>query len=294
MLPPIALYRRLEGDYVRSGRMVLQVGANCYDLTEILWKGEDPMFISALAARGFFTPDRFEVWMEENPAPRARPIAPDDVLLPPMLPTEVGKILAFGKNFRAHAEEFSEEVPEEPLFFNKLAETLTGHNRLVKPPVGYEGRLDHEVELAVIIGRHADRIDPSSALEYVAGYSVANDLTLRTTQGSDREKRWPWFRSKNFNGACPLGPCFVPEASLNTDALSITARVNGEVRQDANTRDFLVSIPEAIAATSAHIPLHPGDILLMGTPAGVGPLADGDVVECEIQGIGTLRSRVGR
>ncbi len=294
MSPHTALYRRLEGDYVRSGRMVLQHGEAYYDLTEILWKGEDPMFISALAARGFFQSERFETWMEENPAPETRPIQPDDVLLPPMLPIEVGKIVALGKNFRAHAEEFSEEIPTEPLFFNKLPETLCGHNQTVSPPKGYTGRLDHEVELAVIVGRHADTISKESALEYIAGYSVANDLTLRSTQGLDREKGWPWFRAKNFKGACPLGPCFVPEASLNIENLTLTARVNGELRQEASMKDLLVSVPEALEAISAHMPLHPGDIILMGTPAGVGPLANGDVVECEVQGIGLLRTEIAR
>lgn len=294
MLPPVALYRRLEGDYVRSGRMILQIADEFFDLTETLWKGEDPMFISALSSRGFFKPERFETWMEENPAPPARPIAPDDVLLPPMLPMEVGKILALGKNFQAHAEEFSEEVPSEPLYFNKLPETLTGHNQRISPPAGYEGRLDHEVELAVIIGRPADSVSVDSALEYVSGYTVANDLTLRSTQGLDREKRWPWFRSKNFRGACPLGPCFVPEASLNIEDLRVTARVNGELRQHANTKDLVVSVPEAIASVSKHMALNPGDLILMGTPAGVGPLKHGDMVECEIQGIGLLRSLVVR
>ncbi|MFT7486800.1 MAG: 2-keto-4-pentenoate hydratase/2-oxohepta-3-ene-1,7-dioic acid hydratase in catechol pathway [Candidatus Paceibacteria bacterium] len=202
--------------------------------------------------------------------------------------------MALGKNFQAHAEEFSEEVPEEPLFFNKVSEGLCGHNHEVSPPAGYADRLDHEVELAVIIATRAENVAPKDSFQHVAGYSVANDLTLRTFQGRDREKQYPWFRSKNFANSCPMGPCFVPENYLNSAELGIRARVNGEVRQEANTRDMVVSVAKAISYLSAHMPLNPGDVILMGTPSGVGPLNDGDVVECEIDGIGCLRNTLRR
>ena len=290
----IRLYRRLEGDLLRSGRIVLQVDETYYDLTETLWKSGGPVLLSALCTRGFFESQRFSTWLEQTAPPETHPVTEEDVLLPPFLPVEVGKILALGKNFAAHAEEFSEPVPEEPLFFNKLPETLCGHNQEVHPPAGYEERFDHEVELAVIISTHAKNVSVEESYEHIAGYSVANDLTLRSWQGKDRKQQLPWFRSKNFESACPMGPCFVPEAVLNPAELNITASVNGELRQDANTRDLLISIPQALSYLSHHIPLHPGDVILMGTPAGVGALQDGDEVVCEIEQIGKLRSLVRR
>ncbi len=290
----IRVYRRLEGDLLRSGKIVLQVDDSFFDLTEKLWESGSPLLLSTLAARGWFEPERFDSWLDEAEPPPARPIAADDVLLPPLLPTEVGKILALGKNFRAHAEEFDEAVPEEPLFFNKLPETMRGHNQTVTPPQGYTGRFDHEVELAVVLGRKLERVDESAAFESIAGYMVANDLTLRTTQGADRAQQYPWFRAKNFDGACPIGPCFVPAAQLNPSELKISAHVNGRQRQEAHLRDLVVTVPHAISFLSQHLTLRPGDIVLMGTPAGVGPLEDGDEVVCTIQGIGELRTLVKR
>lgn len=290
----IRVYRRLEGDMLRSGKIVLQVDDDFYDLTEKLWESGSPLLLSTLAARGWFEPQRFNAWLDEAEPPAARPIAADDVLLPPLLPTEVGKIIALGKNFRAHAEEFGEAVPEEPMFFTKLPETMRGHNQTVSPPPGYTGRFDHEVELAVVLGSALRGADETEAFEAVSGYMVANDLTLRSTQGADKQQQLPWFRSKNFDGACPIGPCFVPAAQLNPAELKISAHVNGHLRQEAHLRDLVVTIPHALSYLSQHLTLRPGDVVLMGTPAGVGPLEDGDEVVCTIQGIGELRTLVSR
>ena len=219
--------------------------------------------------------------------------APEGTLTP--LPaSSVGKILALGKNFRAHAQEFDEEVPAEPLFFNKLPECLVPHRATVRPPIDYDRRLDHEAELVVVIGLDGQYIDETRALEHVAGWSVANDLTLRSLQGSDRAKKHPWFRAKNFDGACPFGPAFVPRGSLDPNTLHVRARLGSEVRQDASTADLVVGIPEAIAHLSRHLSLHAGDLILMGTPAGVGPLEDGDEILCSIDGIGELATRIER
>ncbi len=291
---PVRVYRRLDPDLPRTGKMTLQVEERWFDLTEYLWRQEMPMLVSALCRRELFHPDRIEVWLDQARLPEVDPVGEEDPLLPPLLPVEVGKILALGKNFRAHAAEFSEEVPEEPLYFNKLPETLRGHMSTVGPPAGYEDRLDHEVELAVIIGNEASRVPAASALHAVSGYSVANDLTLRTIQGTDRDKKFPWFRAKNFDGACPLGPCFVPAEHLDISELRVTAEVNGELRQDGNLSDLVVDVPTAISYLSNHLTLYPGDIVLMGTPAGVGPLEDGDVVTCRIERIGELTSVVRR
>lgn len=290
----VRLYRRLEGDLLRSGRIILQVNERYYDLTEQLFQTGGPGLLTSLHTRGFFHPQRFDEWMEDAELETARPIEEGDHLLPPLLPVEVGKIIALGKNYREHAEEFSEDVPSEPMFFTKLPECMVGHNRIVSPPDGYEGRFDHEVELAVIIGRDAKNIEADDASEYISGYTVANDLTLRSMQGRDRDQRYPWFRCKNFDGALPIGPCFAPQEFIDVNDLKISATVNGEPRQSSTTANMVVSTEKAIAFLSKHMTLHIGDLILMGTPAGVGPLEDGDEVSCRIQDIGELCTRIER
>ena len=220
--------------------------------------------------------------------------APGEELLPAVDPARVGKIMCLGKNFHAHAAEFGEEVPTDPLFFNKLPETIVGHGAVVHVPSHYTGRYDHEAELAVLIGRDGADIPSEEALSHVAGYTVANDLTARHLQGADRESGWPWFRSKNFPGSCPLGPCFIPATELNPSDLAITCHVNGEPRQDSRTSLMVIPIDRAIAHLSTYLPLYAGDLILMGTPAGVGPLVQGDIVSCAIEGIGALSTKISR
>ncbi len=217
----------------------------------------------------------------------------------PWRPAPTGKVLALGKNFRAHAEEFGEQTPEEPLFFAKLPETLVPHGARVRVPAWYDGRVDHEAELAVVIGREGRALAPEKALAHVAGYCVANDLTARSLQGRDRKLGHPWLRSKNLEDFAPIGPCFVPRAALALEALELGARVihadgSVEERQRANTRELVVGVPEALAWLSRHLPLRAGDLVLMGTPAGVGPLVHGDRVECWVEGIGTLVTHIER
>ena len=224
---------------------------------------------------------------------------PAEVLVP-IDPSAVGKILCLGKNFRAHAEEFGEEVPAEPMFFAKLPETLVPHRATVSVPAWYDRRVDHEAELAVAIGRPGKDIAPGRAFDHVAGYTVANDLTARTLQGGDRERGHPWLRAKNLDGFCPAGPCLVPRDHLDVSDLRVTARVRArgspawEMRQDARTRDWIVDVPRALAWLSRHLTLRRGDLVLMGTPAGVGPLADGDEVVCSVEGVGELATSVRR
>jgi 2-keto-4-pentenoate hydratase/2-oxohepta-3-ene-1,7-dioic acid hydratase in catechol pathway len=223
--------------------------------------------------------------------------APEDVLVP-IDPARVGKILCLGKNFRAHAEEFGEEVPAEPLFFGKFPETLVPHRAVVSVPRWYDQRVDHEAELALVIGADGADIALERAFDHVAGYTVANDLTARTLQAADRKKGHPWLRAKNLDRFCPLGPCLVPRAELDVSDLSVTARVrtggDWETRQKASTREWIVDIPHALAWLSKHLTLRRGDVILMGTPAGVGPLADGDEVVCAVEGIGELATTIAR
>lgn len=219
--------------------------------------------------------------------------APADVDTP--LPRRsVGKILALGKNFRAHAEEFGENVPSEAIFFAKAPSTLVPHRALVTVPEWVEDRVDHEAEVAVVIGIEGYAIAREDALDHVAGYTIANDLTARTMQGADRKERYPWFRCKNLEGFCPMGPCFVPRDFLDIADLQVQARVGGDLRQDASTRLLVVDVPGAVAWVSKHLALQPGDVILMGTPAGVGPLEDGDEVVCSVTGIGELATRMQR
>lgn len=284
---------------VAPSRLVLELaserGTRAFDLSALLERDGRSAELAELCASGFFARERLERHVASGAFAAHELVdgAPRDVLVP-VDPRRVGKILALGKNFREHAAEFGEQVPEEPLFFNKLPETLVPHGATVSPPAGYDARFDHEAELCVVLARGGKSIPASRALEHVAGFTIANDLTLRTLQGADRAKKYPWFRAKNFDGACPLGPCFVPREHFDLTDARVEARVNGELRQSASTKDFVVDVAHAIEFVSAHLTLAPLDLVLMGTPSGVGPLADGDVVTCSVQGIGELVTRIVR
>jgi 2-keto-4-pentenoate hydratase/2-oxohepta-3-ene-1,7-dioic acid hydratase in catechol pathway len=276
-------------------KLVLQDDSRFLDLSQHL--GEAAADLVGLLAADFFSAARLDPLLAEGTWTEVE--APAAVLTP-IDPRQVGKVLALGKNFRAHAQEFGEEPPEQPLFFNKLPETLVPHGAQVAVPSWYAERFDHEAELALVIGRPGRDIAPERAFEHVAGYTVANDLTARTLQGRDRKLQHPWFRAKNMPGSCPLGPCLVPRDHLDVSDLRVTCRVrkagaaDWEQRQDARTADWITDVPSALAWLSRHMPLNSGDLILMGTPAGVGPLADGDEVECAIEGIGALSTRIAR
>jgi 2-keto-4-pentenoate hydratase/2-oxohepta-3-ene-1,7-dioic acid hydratase in catechol pathway len=287
-----------------NGRLVLDDGHGRFDLTAHLARRGLPADLVDLCESGWFArsqlapslpsaaPDAWSPYRSDGDA-AGDPNAPADTS-PPLAPREVGKVLALGKNFREHAAEFGEAVPEELLFFNKLPETLAPHRGTTTVPKWYDRRVDHEAELAVVIGLAGKDIAVEDALEHVAGYTVANDLTFRSLQGDDRKKGHPWFRAKNADGFLPLGPCFVPRDFFDLTDQRVTARVNGELRQDASTRDLVIDVPHALAELSRHMTLRPGDIVLMGTPAGVGPLEDGDEVVCAVIGIGELMTHIQR
>ncbi len=212
-----------------------------------------------------------------------------------------GKILCLGKNYAAHAAEFGAPVPEEPVFFNKLPESLVAHRAAVVRPHWLTTRVDHEVELAVVLGfadpdgQGRKYVRPSRALELVAGYTVLNDVTARRLQGDDREAKKPWLRCKSFDTFCPLGPWVVPARSLpNVGDVGIRRAVNGEVRQESRTSRMVVGVADAIAYLSRHTRLRPGDVIGMGTPEGVGPIQSGDVMVGAIDGIGELVNEVRR
>ena len=213
-----------------------------------------------------------------------------------MLPIErPGKIVCVGLNYRAHAEEQGAKLPERPMLFAKWPTALSGPgDPILLPSITRE--VDYEGELAVLIGSRVKGVSAANALEAVRGYLCANDVTARDLQRADRQ----FTRSKSLDGFCPVGPAFVSAADVgDPQSLRLRTLVNGEVRQDSSTADMIFTVAELIAFVSEAITLEPGDLLLTGTPSGVGVfrdppvfLADGDVVTVEIEKIGSLTNPV--
>lgn len=202
------------------------------------------------------------------------------------------KVLCIGRNYKAHADELGNVVPDEPLFFSKSPSAIIAHEKMIRLPKNV-GSVDHEGELAVIIGRQAYQISEQYAFDYIAGYSILNDVTARDLQKADIEQGKPWFRAKSFDTFCPMGPYLVPkEAIKDPNNLELEVRVNNHRRQFTSTVQMLFQIPEIVSFLSQHFTLQPGDIIATGTPEGVGPLINGDVVECEISELGILINSV--
>jgi len=212
----------------------------------------------------------------------------DDVkLLAPVIPRS--KVVGVGKNYRAHVEEMRDvtggDVPDEPLLFLKPNTSVIGPDDVIQRPA-ISNRVEHEGELAVIIGAIAKEVPEERAMEVVFGFTCANDVSARDLQVRDGQ----WSRAKGFDTFCPLGPLI--ETDLDLTDTRIETRVNGEVRQRGSTAQLIHSVAKIVAHASQAFTLLPGDVILTGTPAGVGSLEPGDVVEVEIDGIGTLRNTV--
>ncbi len=212
-----------------------------------------------------------------------------------------GKIMCLGKNYAAHAAEFGAEVPNEPIFFTKFVDSLLPYGQSIRLPHWIDTRIDHEIELAVILGfadpenRGRKYVSAEEAMDLVAGYTILNDVTARKMQGEDRKAQHPWLRCKSFDTFCPMGPWVLPRQAMpNVNDLDIRLQVNDDLRQQSNTSLMVVGITQAIAYLSKHSTLRCGNIIAMGTPEGVGPLADGDQVVGAIQGIGELHNPVQR
>lgn len=206
----------------------------------------------------------------------------DVTLLAPVIPRS--KVVAIARNYRDHAAELGNEVPPEPMLFLKPNTSVVGPgDAIVLPP--QSERVDFEGELAAVIGRITKNVSAERALEHVFGYTIANDVTARDLQRSDGQ----WSRAKGFDTFCPLGPAIETDFDPEGDAV-VTTRVNGEVRQEGPISDMIHSVADIIAYASAAFTLLPGDVILTGTPAGVGPFVAGDVVEVEITGLGILRN----
>jgi 2-keto-4-pentenoate hydratase/2-oxohepta-3-ene-1,7-dioic acid hydratase in catechol pathway len=206
--------------------------------------------------------------------------------------TRPSKIVALGRNYIEHARESGHEVPDEPILFAKAPSAVIGPGENIVYPQGVQ-RLDPELELGVVIGRRGRFVGEAEALEYVAGYTIVNDVTARDVQRRDQEKKWPWFRSKSFDTFCPLGPYLVLQDEIaDPQQLELTLRVNGEIRQHSTTAKMIFGIRQLIAFISQHMTLEPGDVIATGTPEGIAPLNRGDLLEGTITGLGTLVNRV--
>jgi 2-keto-4-pentenoate hydratase/2-oxohepta-3-ene-1,7-dioic acid hydratase in catechol pathway len=203
-------------------------------------------------------------------------------LLAPIMPS---KILCVGRNYAAHAKEHGAEVPEMPMLFLKPPSAVIGPGETILLPP--QSRLvEHEAELAVVIGKRGRWIPAEQALEHVLGYTIANDVTARDLQRRDGQ----WSRAKGFDTFCPLGPWI--ETDFDPADALITCHVNQDMRQMGSTRDMVFQIRQLITFASSVMTLEPGDVLLTGTPAGVSPLMAGDIVEVTIEGLGALRNPV--
>lgn len=203
-------------------------------------------------------------------------------LVAPIIP---GKIICVGRNYAAHAAEHDAEVPELPLLFLKPPSTVIGPDQaILLPPQSQQ--VEHEAELAVVISQRGRWIQPEQVTNHVLGFTLANDVTARDLQFRDGQ----WTRGKGFDTFCPLGPWIETEFDP-ADAL-ITCMVNGQMKQMASTRDMIFTVPHIVAFISSVMTLEPGDVILTGTPSGVGPLTDGDEVTVEIEGLGTLSNPV--
>ena len=204
-----------------------------------------------------------------------------------------GKIVCAGLNYRDHAEEQNEEIPERPILFSKAPTTVTNPNSPIVHPDGE--KVDYEVELAAVIGRFAKDIDEDEVTDYIAGYTVLNDVSGRDAQFSDGQ----FFRGKSYDTFSPMGPTLVTGSDYDPNAVDVELRVDGETKQSSNTRQFIFDVPELVSFISENMTLRPGDVISTGTPGGVGIFRDpvdllepGQVCEAEIEGIGTLTNPV--
>jgi 2-keto-4-pentenoate hydratase/2-oxohepta-3-ene-1,7-dioic acid hydratase in catechol pathway len=214
---------------------------------------------------------------------------PQELLSPITRPS---KIIGLGRNYLGHAQETGLSVPDEPLIFAMAPSSIIGPGAdIVYPPM--VTRLDPETELGFVIGRRAKDIPEDRAMEYVAGYTIVNDVTARDMQMRDVEEGKAWFRTKSFDTFTPMGPHLVlVDEVKDPHDLQITLRVNGEVRQDSTTALCIFKIPQIIHNITTFMTLEPGDVIATGTPEGIAPLQRGDVLECTITGLGTLVNQV--
>ncbi len=203
----------------------------------------------------------------------------------PLCPVQPRKILCIGRNYRAHAKEMGQDIPTSPLLFLKPPTSLLAPGETVVLPRESE-RVEHEAELGVVIGRSGRRIPIDEAMSHVFAYTAVGDVTARDLQRKDGQ----WSRAKGFDTFCPVGPELV--LGLDPSNLRIQARVNGQPRQDGNTRDMIFGVAQLVSHLSQAMTLEAGDLIATGTPEGVGPLEHGDLLEIELEGVGVLEVQI--
>ena len=218
----------------------------------------------------------FSAWEPEGVLPLAAAH-----LLSPVTPT---KVVCVGLNYRTHIAEMGHDMPAEPVIFIKPSTSVIGPGQPIQLPQGV-GRVDHEGELGVVIGRRTHRVSPAMAHECVLGFTCGNDVTARDVQKADGQ----WTRAKGFDTFCPVGPWVV---DVDPSDLKLECLVNGEIRQSARTSDMLFTPYELVSFVSGVMTLVPGDVILTGTPGGISELQAGDVVEVRIEGVGSLANPV--
>lgn len=202
-----------------------------------------------------------------------------------LAPCEPTKIVCVGKNYAEHAREMGAEAPGFPVLFIKGQNTLNRPDGAVHAPDFVE-RLDYEGELAVVIRKRAKDVKAKNCADFILGFTCLNDVTARDVQKHDGQ----WTRGKSMDGFCPVGPYVTDE--VDPGALKLVTRLNGKVVQEGNTADFITAVPQLLEFITAAMTLEPGDVVATGTPAGIGPMIPGDVVEVDIEGIGILRNQV--
>src|SRR3954471_8247950 len=265
---------RLDGDGVITPIVEQETGPGRDPLRDAIAAGVDLMAAPAVAESG--------------------PLDGGFMLLAPVVAPQ--KVLAIGLNYRDHARETGAELPKAPILFVKTPNSIIGPDQAITYAKDDSTQVDYEAELAVVIGRQCRRVGVENALDAVLGYTVCNDVSARDAQFADGQ----WVRGKSFDTFCPLGPWIVTADEIpHPQRLGLRCRVNGEVLQDSSTSEMIFGCAELISYLSQVITLEPGDVIATGTPSGVGftrkppvLLVDGDVVEAEIDGIGTLRNTV--
>ena len=207
------------------------------------------------------------------------------------------KIICLGRNYKAHTEELGDEVPDEPILFPKLNNVLIGPNENIVIPkilskIG-KPRVDYEGELAIIIGKQCKSVNEEDAFSYILGYTCFNDVTARELQAKDIKNSLPWFKSKSLDTFGPIGPVVVSAQEIqDPNKLELKTILNGKVVQKVNTADMIFRVGYLIEYISSYFMLEAGDIIATGTPSGIGQLKEGDLIEINIEGIGTLKNRV--
>ncbi|WP_418285159.1 fumarylacetoacetate hydrolase family protein [Halorubrum sp. DTA46] len=210
----------------------------------------------------------------------------DDPVIDVLPPVEPTKIVCIGRNYADHAAELDNEVPDRPLLFLKPPNALAGHGDTVTVPEGKD-RIDWEAEIAVVIGEQCKDVDAADAMDVVAGFTCMNDVSNRDDQNREQN----WVRGKAFDNAAPLGPVLATPDEVPADA-SVELRVNGETKQSSDRSYLMFDVPTLIEEVTSYLTLEAGDVISTGTPEGVGALADGDTVEVEVEGVGTLEHDV--